>query len=129
MPVRDRIKYINYNQKQYGLQPVVKCKSTSTIGGSIKLPSDLTTIDVELSKCIGETGVRYLPVLDIGVTGTTLFYTGLNDTIDYTFNASGVTGIAHGQYYGIKFMTNQGLSLPNEKHTANIVVQIEDEVK
>jgi len=133
-------RWASYGKRFYnsaGDCPVIECKSFDTCEGRLSIhddaliPTGYTGTIWSVSSPTGWSGDRYNKQYELAsVTGCLSLTgeTGPNGSYDvfWRTDMGGITGVAHGQYYGVQVMVS---GCTGVHHTADLVVHVKDYLK
>jgi hypothetical protein len=109
--ITESIGYSIYGKTVMDRPCLVECKPDATVQGEIHMSKDADVFSASVYKTQAPTGVNKYEALGADLyTGTILGYTGLNDSIAFTFDPSKInspTGAINGEYYGLKFIATE----------------------
>jgi len=137
------LKALPYRQEVYDTRPdaheVYRINSASAADGVIQYTQSsmvgrgLTGMAYRLGSPTGSYDDRWDRLYDVGDTGVLSFAgsTGSDGRyeISYTFDVSGVTGVAHDQYYGVEFTVNAADAPATGLHsTTQTIFHVQDTI-
>jgi len=134
-------RWASYSKRLFndGACPIVNCKSTDSCEGRLTVndgsinPQSYTGVLWSVSAPTGWSGDRYNKQFIVQPTTGVLKLTGEtgpNGCYDIFWRAdiANVTGVAHGQFYGVQVVLN-ALGETGPHHTADLAIQVLDHYK
>lgn len=127
--ITQKIKHNIYGKSTDKRYPTVEVNSNATIWGSVSVTEQITSLDASLYKMLPATGMNspdYLIIGDDISSSDNLSYTGIGSNnftwrLDPKYIAhDGVTGISHGDYYGIEFLANTD----DKRYVPDVVISV-----
>jgi hypothetical protein len=125
--IHEEIKYTIYGKTVTDRPVVAECKPDATCNGQIYLDHAADTFSAKVYKTSAPTGIsKYEADGPDLYTGTILGYTGMDSSLDFTFNPAAVnspTGAIDGEYYDVKFIASE-TGIFGGKSTVDIVIKM-----
>lgn len=132
---------VNQRKRKRGRTPLFKTKSYGTLEGRIAFDTGTTGINPQ-----GFTGSlwradaptdwarRYNKAYELPITGILNLsgetgYQGSTYDVAWRLDMSGITGIEHGQFYGMEIALNPTAGGTTTRYEATAIVQVKDDFK